>query len=82
MTTMRIVVGLAIILGLAPGAVAITFNEIGDAGKLPALSQAAGVLPALTAITGFTTDADMFAITFSQAGTFSATTGVPALSGP
>jgi hypothetical protein len=72
-----IVFGLVIILGLAPGAAAITFNEIGDAGNLPALSQAAGVLPVLTTITGSigsSTDADMFAITFSQAGTFSATT--------
>jgi hypothetical protein len=75
------VVGLAIVLGLSPGAAAIPFNEIGDAGDLPALSQAAGVLPVLTSIRGSigsVTDADMFAITISQAGKFSATTvGTP-----
>ena len=82
-TTRSIRVALAIILGLAPRAAAITFNEIGDAGNLPAFSQAAGVVPVLTTITGSigsstSTDADMFAISFSQAGTFSATTvGTP-----
>jgi hypothetical protein len=72
-----ILAGLAIILGFAPAAAAVSFNEIGDAGNLPAFSQAAGVLPVLTSITGSignSTDADMFAITFSQAGSFSATT--------
>jgi hypothetical protein len=76
-TTRSIGVVLAIVLGLAPRAAAISFNEIGDAGNLPAFSQAAGVLPLLTTITGSignSTDADMFAITISQAGTFSATT--------
>src|SRR5258705_12611890 len=76
-TTGSIGVVFAIILGLAPRAAAITFNEIGDAGNLPALSQAAGAVPLLTTITGSigsSTDADMFAISFSQAGTFSATT--------
>jgi hypothetical protein len=50
-TTRSIGVVFAIILGLAPQAAAITFNEIGDAGNLPAFSQAAGVLPLLTTIT-------------------------------
>lgn len=82
MTTTRCIgFVLAIVLGLAPRAAAISFNEIGDAGNLPAFSQAAGVLPLLTSITGSignSTDADMFAITFSQAGSFSATTvGTP-----
>ena len=80
-TTRSIGFVLAIILGLAPRAAAISFNEIGDAGNLPAFSQAAGVVPLLTTITGSignSTDADMFAISFSQAGTFSATTvGTP-----
>jgi hypothetical protein len=80
-TTRSIGVALAIILGLTPPAAAITFNEVGDAGNLPAFSQAAGVLPLLTTITGSignSTDSDMFAITISQAGTFSATTvGTP-----
>jgi hypothetical protein len=75
-----------LVLGLSltvqvPNASAISFNELGDAGDLPALSQAAGVLPLLTTITGSigsSTDADMFAITISHAGTFSATTvGTP-----
>jgi len=72
-----IVVGLAIVLGLVQGAAAISFNEIGDAGDLPGSSQVAGALPLLTTITGSigsSTDVDMFAITFNQAGTFSATT--------
>jgi hypothetical protein len=78
MTRMRSTLALlAIILGVAPEAVAISFNEVGDAGNLPAFSQAAGVLPLLTTITGSigtSTDADMFAITISQTGSFSATT--------
>ena len=78
MTTTRCIgFALAMILGLAPGVSAISFNEIGDAGNLPAFSQAAGVVPVLTTIAGSignSFDADMFAISFSQAGTFSATT--------
>lgn len=65
-----------------PGpAVAITFNEFGDAGDLPGIAQAAGVLPVLTRISGSidsSADADMFAITVSAIGRFSATTvGTP-----
>lgn len=78
MSAMRgIVLGLAIVLGGVQGAAAISFNEIGDAGDLPGSSQAAGALPLLTSITGSigsSTDVDMFAITFSQAGNFSAST--------
>jgi hypothetical protein len=78
MTKMRsFVAALALILGLAPPATGVSFNEIGDAGHLPALSQAAGVLPLLTTITGSIASpvaADMFAVTISQVGTFSATT--------
>lgn len=76
-----LMVSLWLVVGLAPGAGAITFNEIGDAGDLPGISQAAGVLPVLTQIAGSigsSTDADMYAITISTAGVFSATTvGTP-----
>lgn len=81
MTTMRgIVAGLAIILGLAPGAAAFSFNEIGDAGNLPAFSQAAGVLSpgdpigTITGSIGSSTDADMFAITTTTTGNIFANT--------
>jgi len=84
MRTLRalsLVVSLGVIVGLAQTAAAITFAEVGDAGDLPGASQAAGVLPVLTRITGSvasSTDADMFAITFGTAGLFSATTvGTP-----
>lgn len=76
-----LVVSLGLIGGLAQAAHAITFNEVGDAGDLPAISQAAGVLPVLTQIAGSiggSTDADMYAITISTAGLLSATTvGTP-----
>jgi len=68
MRTLRalsLVVSLGVIVGLAQTAAAITFAEVGDAGDLPGASQAAGVLPVLTRITGSvasSTDADMFAI--------------------
>jgi hypothetical protein len=78
-TTRGIGFVLALILGFAPEARAITFNEIGDAGQLPAFAQAAGVVRALTGITGSIsgpTDVDMFAITVQPGfpGHFSATT--------
>jgi hypothetical protein len=78
--TMKRGIALALILGFATEAWAITFNEIGNAGIVPAFSQAAGVLPLLTTITGSIgpSDVDMFAITISKAGAFSATTvGTP-----
>src|SRR5713226_6782201 len=84
MTTMRsIVAGLAIILGLAPGAAAFSFNEVGDAGNLPGSSQAVGVLlhgdPAtITGSIGSSTDADMFAFTTTGYGNiFASTVGRP-----
>ena len=84
--TRRLTIGLAVLaLALtvtsATTAAAITVNEVGDAGDLPALSQAAGVVPPLTRITGAIgtpTDADVYAITLGTAGVFSATTvGTP-----
>jgi len=78
---LSLMVSLGLIIGLAQAAHAITFVEIADAGDLPAISQAAGVLPVLTQIAGSigsSTDADMYAITMSTAGVFSATTvGTP-----
>lgn len=90
-TTRRVVAGLAILLGLAPGAAAafpfnaFSFHEVGDAGDLPATSEAAGVLtfnpfgagPAIATITGSisrSTDADMFAITANRFFYLAATT--------
>jgi len=90
-TTRSIVAGLAILVGLAPGTAAaapfnaFSFNEVGDAGDLPATSQAAGVLsfgpfgvgPAAATITGsigFPADVDMFAFTVTRSGDLAATT--------
>jgi hypothetical protein len=77
-----LVMSLGLIGGLAPSVGAITFDEVlPDAGDLPFSSQSAGTLPLLTQIAGSigsSTDADMYAITFSTAGVFSATTvGTP-----
>jgi PEP-CTERM motif len=72
-----LVLGLALLVGSASTAAAISVNEFADAGNLPGTSQAAGVLPVLTQITGTigsSTDADMFAITIGFQGLFSATT--------
>lgn len=66
---------LALIVGVAPTARAVTFSEVGDAPEL--VGQAAGTLPAVTRITGSIangTDADMFIITLATGGLFSATT--------
>lgn len=64
-------------LALPMSADAITINEFGDAGDVPALAQAAGVVPLLTRISGSIaspSDADMFAFSIGTAGRFSATT--------
>lgn len=76
-----VTIAVLVALALPRSAGAITINEFGNAGDVPALAQAAGVLPLLTRIGGSiasSTDADMFAISVSTAGRFSATTvGTP-----
>lgn len=78
---LSLVVSLGLFFGLTQAADAVIFNEVGDAGNLPGTSQAAGVLPSLTRITGTvgsSTDADMFAFTIGTTGRLSATTvGTP-----
>lgn len=72
-----LIASVGLIVGVASSADAITFLEIGDAGDLPGIAQAAGTLPLLTQITGSIangTDADLFAISLATAGQFSATT--------
>ncbi len=78
---MRIAKVLALVLamGLAPGARAIPWTEVGDAGDLPATAQIPTGSGALTSISGSipstsATDADMYRIHISTPSTFSATT--------
>ena len=78
---MRIAKVLALILatGFAPGAGAIPWMEVGDAGDLPATAQVPTGSGALTSISGSipstsATDADMYRLHISAPSTFSATT--------
>jgi hypothetical protein len=76
-----VAIAVIVVVALPGSAGAIPFAEFGDAGDLPGVAQAAGVLPVLTRISGSigsSTDADMFAITVSTFGRVSATTvGTP-----
>jgi len=73
------VLALTLAMGLAPGAGAIPWTEVGDAGDLPATAQVPTGSGALTSISGSipstsATDADMYRIHISTPSTFSATT--------
>ncbi len=70
-------VSLGLVVGFVPAAIAITFDELGDAPDTVAGALAAGSLPTLTQIRGnieSETDADIFLITLAVSGRFSATT--------
>ncbi len=70
-------VSLGLVMGFAPAAIAIPFDEVGDAPDTVAGALAAGSLPTLTQIRGNIesgTDADVFLITLAVSGRFSATT--------
>ena len=73
------VLALTLAMGLAPGAGAIPWTEVGDAGDLPATAQIPTGSGALTSISGSipstsATDADMYRLHISMPSTFSATT--------
>ena len=75
MRTMLVLLAMALIAG-ADGAGAQVWNEIGDAGQLPATAQLIIGGGVLTRINGslVTNDADMYGIVIFDPGAFSATT--------
>ena len=73
------VLALTLAMGLAPGAGAIPWTEVGDAGDSLATAQVPTGSGALTSISGSipstsATDADMYRLHISMPSTFSATT--------
>ncbi len=76
--SMRKVVFLAAfvaVVACGPPVMAITWNEVGDAGDVPSMAQVTTGTGALTAITGSVNhynDADMFRIFITGGGSFSA----------
>jgi PEP-CTERM motif-containing protein len=73
------VLALTLAMGLAPGAGAVPWMEVGDAGDLPATAQVPTGSGPLTSIFGTIlltggTDADMYRIHISMPSAFSATT--------
>jgi len=73
---MRRLLTILAVLTLAAPALAQTWNEVGDAGQLPATAQMTSCSGALTQIVGAlaASDVDMYCILISDVANFSATT--------